>query len=209
MTEDLKTILLDFMYACLKDARNYWMKWKKFMRHSFVRILLIYAAISLVTVVAYIALDQWMAVSLDLRPAEMPEPSVDPPAEIFLFSLTILPVTLLLEDLGIRLMPWIFLKPLSSMDVEEKRAWRIWLFKHVFTIYIVVSALWHSLLHQVNIFDANPLGSLVYFGIQLVSGLMLAWIYKWYGFWQSYTIHLSWDVLLIAFLSLLTFVSSL
>jgi len=148
---------------------------------------------------------QVVQTDLDLNPQLTPEAE----GSFFPIALVLLPFTLLLEDLGIRLLPWLLLKPLSRMDVEEKRSWRIWLYLHVFTIYIVVSALWHSSLHQTNIFTANSLGILAYFGIQLIAGSLLAWIFIRKGFWQSYTIHISWDLLIVGVVILSSLLSSL
>jgi len=202
-------------------VRKEWIRWLRFMRHDFLRILTYYALVNIVLVLVFILLQEHFQAGLDLKP------QLDSGSEgvSFPVALALLPLTLWFENLGIRLLPWIFLHDIFKLDsievqpviekprytkwqIKEKRKWRVWLYHNTRSFYIVVSALWHSLLHQLNVFAADPLGRVAYFVIQLVAGYILAWIYTRKGFWQCYTVHVSWDFLLVGFTIVIGLLSS-
>ena len=182
-----------------------------------MKILLFYGLLNIIMIFCFMWMQSYFQADLDLDPSKIPAGD----DSLFAFAVMLLPLTLLLEDFGLRLMPWIIIhdilrlhtievKPASNQkdwEISDKRKWRVWLYHNTFSFYIVVSALWHSFLHQSNVVAANPLGRFLYFGIQLTSGLILAWIFIRKGFWESYTLHLSWDLLLLGFAALLTLLS--
>jgi hypothetical protein len=204
--------LMKFRQVLRKKGR----RWLNFMKYSYFKIFTIYIAVSLTMTIIYVG-SQWLFASdLDLKPQLTPEAE----GSFFVFALALLPFTLFLEDLGIRLMPWIFIHDIfrlhtievkqtgkNDWEISDKRKWRTWLYRNNRAFYIVVSALWNSLLHQSNVFAANSAGRILYFGIHVVTGSMLAWIFINKGFWESYTVHVSWDFLLIGMVALISLFS--
>lgn len=176
-------------------------QWLRFLKGKYLKYLIIFSTVCFLLTLGYMILSSYLPAGLDLNP-EMPTETAATGDPTFLMAITLLPLTLFFEGLGLRLAPWIYLQWCRRIDVDEKRKWRRWLYHNFFSLFIVVSSLFHSLLHQLNVVAADPLGRLAYFGVQLVIGYMLARIFVRKGFWESYTVHLSYDLLLIGFILL-------
>lgn len=190
-----------------KELRREWKKWITFMRKDFLVLFLFYAGLNFGMTLGYIFVSPNLGSDLGLKP----QPILEPDRALFLMAITLLPISLFFEDLGIRFMPYfIVFRTLHLNSVEaapnpEKRPWRLWLYHNAGLVFIVGSALWHTLLHQMNVFQADLIGRLLYLAIQFVGGFVLAWIYRIKGFWACYTIHVVWDYTIVG----IAFVTSL
>lgn len=186
-------------------------RWLMFIEGKYLKYLIIYTVVSFLLTLGYITLSNFLPAGLDLNP-QMPTESAATGDPFFLVAVCLLPLTLVFEDLGLRYAPWLFIHDIYRLDtievkpnkdktdweIADKRKWRVWIFHNTGMLYLVVSSLFHSLLHQLNIVSAAPLGRLAYFGVQFMIGYMLALIFLKRGFWESFTVHLSYDLLLIA-----------
>ena len=177
-------------------------QWLRFLKGKYLKYLIIFSTVCFLLTLGYMILSSYLPAGLDLNP-EMPTETAATGDPTFLMAITLLPLTLLFEGFGLRLAPAIYIGFfLKSIDTTETRKWRWILFNNQRKIFLIVSSLCHTSLHQLNVVAADPLGRLAYFGVQLVIGYMLARIFVRKGFWESYTVHLSYDLLLIGFILL-------
>lgn len=199
------------------EAKKQFRQWKSFMRKGFLKTFGIYLTVNILMTLGYIlfnSLTPATSVTLDLNPELATET-----APLFTLAVVILPITLLLEDMGFRWMPWILITQtfrLNSLEVVpafdeekkkswayvEKRKWRLWLYRNYRSVYLVSAIIMHCAFHYFNVATASSQGFFVYGFVQATIGGMLARIFLRYGFWESYTIHLSYDLLLIGFVLL-------
>lgn len=170
----------------------------QFFQRSNLRLLLYYAVANFVILLLYSFLVSSLQSSTTPNPAniDLKPPIVTPPQSsglsglwIFILSCLLLPVTLLLEELGFRLLPMFFIRDLFHLDK---------LYDHWIWVFIVISGVWDGLIHQFNIVSATQIGAMIYFAVQLFSGICFAWIYSHKGLGASYAVHLGWDFFLVA-----------
>jgi hypothetical protein len=174
-----------------------------------LRYFLYYALANLLIVILYTVYERSLPVNLDLKPVT--SPATEGSSLLFVEAVILLPFSLLLEEFAFRLMPMAFIRDIFhlnsitiSMEHEGKvtvvhnSPLRLWLYHHWLWIYIVVSAVWAGLLHQINIIESSPQGALIYFAIQAFSGCCFAWIYAHRGLGSSWIVHTGWDLFLVA-----------
>jgi hypothetical protein len=122
----------------------------------------------------------------------------------------LLPLSLLFEELAFRLMPMVYIRDVLHLNtitisIEDERGIReihhsrarMWLYHYWWILFIVVSALWAGLIHQINVVESSPVGALIYFGVQTFSGVCFAWIYVKRGLGAAWIVHVSWDYLIV------------
>lgn len=170
---DLHKILSDFFSQAV-DIYN-------------IRYLLYYAVGNFALLILYSLYEQSVSqVDLSLKPAT----TTLLQGNWLLWSLAVLtlPLELFFEELGFRVLPKIVLKDWLHLDKHSS---------HWIPIFIVVSGVWAGLIHQLNVSESSVVGSLIYFGIQLFSGLCFAWIYVHKGLGASWAVHVSWDLFIV------------
>lgn len=182
------------------ELKKQFTHWQGFMKTSFLKVFGIYLAANVAMTVGFIVWSHFSTPLLNLSPNFGTEN-----LPLFTIGVAFLPLTLLLEDIGFRWMPWFVITQslrLHAVYVDENRSWRLWLYRNYRLIYLVSSAAFHTAVHTINIVSADFIGFQIYATVQLIIGLMLARIFLRYGFWESYTVHLSYDLVLIGFVLL-------
>lgn len=194
-------------------------RWIRFMKKRFLRTFLIFTVANLLMIALYSLLETQQVVEgfeLELKPIDVEAGQLIP----LWIPLVLLPFTLFLEDFGVRYSPLLVMRTfgINSLEVVEvtedpvvgnrlignkwqfktKRKWRIWIYEHNFIITILILTLIHALLHQMNVFQADPFGSLYYFLVSLFAGYVFSLVIVRYGFLSCYTLHLSWDLFIIS-----------
>lgn len=219
----LYTVYLELRIALIKFKREA-------LRKSNFRYFLYYAAANFIILTLYSL--SLPSISLELKPVT--SPAVEGSFLLFVAAVILLPLTLLLEELGFRLLPMFFIRDLFHLNKittrEENKErviiWddagiyldangfqrkmlskplitkhhsrlRIWAYHHWIFVFVVVSALWAAMMHQINIVESSALGSLIYFGVQFFSGCCFAGIYAKRGLGAVWIVHTGWDYFLI------------
>jgi membrane protease YdiL (CAAX protease family) len=208
-----------------------------FKRQAFnrknLRYLLYYAAANFQILTLFAMYQSIQGISLELKPVT--SPATEGSSLLFVAAVILLPLSLLLEELGFRLLPMFFIRDVFHLNrleigieeiVEKKKGvfiWddaglyidskhlqkseikiiaqspaRLWICHHWVWIFIVVSALWAGMLHQVNVVSSDALGAWIYFGVQTFSGFCFAWIYARRGLGASWAVHTAWDLFIVA-----------
>jgi hypothetical protein len=173
-----------------------------------LRYFLYYAAANFLILILYTVYERSQPVNLDLQPVT--SPATEGSFLLFVAAVILMPFSLLFEEFAFRLMPMVFIRDIFhlnsitiSMEHEGKvtvvhnSPLRLWLHHHWLWIYIVVSAVWAGLLHQINIIESSPLGALIYFAIQAFSGCCFAYLYSRHGLGSSWCVHVLWDLSLV------------
>lgn len=174
-----------------------------------VRYLVYYGFGNFVLLILYTVYERSVStVDLSLNPATTTV--VQSNWILWVLAVLLLPLSLFLEELGFRMLPKVFIKDIFQLDtitISEEHDGvvtevnhspvRWWVYHHWHWIFIVVSACWAGLIHQLNVVESSPLGSLIYFGMQFFSGLCFAWIYIHKGIGSSWVVHLSWDFFIV------------
>jgi hypothetical protein len=203
--EDADRILFKIYGAVKKAAIGF--KKQVLNRHN-LRYLLYYAAANFVILVLYSYYQSLQPVNLDLKPVT--SPATEGSSLLFIAALIVSPASWLLEELAFRLLPMFYIRDLFHLNtitvsiehegkvtiIHHSRL-RLWLYHHWVWIFIVVSAVWAGLIHQINVVSSDFLGSLIYFGVQFFSGFCFAWIYAKRGLGASWAVHTFWDYFLI------------
>lgn len=156
-----------------------WLK-KKRLLHFFV----IYAAINFALVLGYGFYESLTAEAVQLKPV-LPSGT---DWGMFGLSVAILPLSLLLEEAAFRLMPKIVFNA-WSVKMEHGKG---------FVAYLIVAGVWASMVHQFNVVSAEPLGRMIYFSIQLFSGIYFAYYFLRHGLVAVWILHTGWDFLLVS-----------
>lgn len=184
-----------------------------FKRQAFnrknLRYLLYYAAANFLILTLFAMYQSIQGISLELKPVT--SPATEGSSLLFVAAVILLPLSLLLEEFGFRLLPMFFIRDLFHLNritlsikhegkvtVVHNSPLRLWLYHHWVWIFIVVSALWAGMLHQINVVSSDPLGAWIYFGVQTFSGFCFAWIYARRGLGASWAVHTAWDLFLVA-----------
>ena len=149
-----------------------------------VRCFIYYAVLNISILILYTIF--MPKVSLELKP--MTSPQSEGSSFAFGVAVAILPLSTLLEEFGFRVLPFTLLKKL----VFKNRAGD-WLLP----TFLIISACWTGLLHQLNIVLSSPQGAMFYFGVQAFGAGCLAWIYAKKGLGASWIIHFSWDLFIL------------
>jgi membrane protease YdiL (CAAX protease family) len=170
---------------------------------------LYYAIANLLILLLFSLYQSFQGVSLELKPVT--SPVTEGSSLLFVAAVILLPFSLLLEELGFRLLPMFFIRDLFHLNnitisiehegkvtVVHHSPLRLWICHHWVWIFIVVSSVWAGLLHQINIVSSDLLGSLIYFGVQAFSGFCFAWIYSKRGLGASWAVHTAWDLFIVA-----------
>lgn len=183
-----------------------------FKRQAFdrknLRYFLYYAAANFLILILFSYYQSLQPVILDLKPTT--SPATEGSSLLFLLSVILLPLSLLFEEFIFRLLPMVYIRDVfhlnritTSIEHEGKvtivhhNPARMWLYHNWFWIFLVVSAVWAGLLHQINVVNSDLLGSLFYFLVQCFSGACFAWIYARRGLGSSWIVHVSWDLFIV------------
>lgn len=174
-----------------------------------LRYFLYYAAANFLILTLFAVYQSIQGISLELKPVT--SPATEGSSLLFVAAVILLPLSLLLEELGFRLLPMFFIRDLFHLNritisiehegkvtVVHNSPLRLWIYHHWVWIFIVVSALWAGLLHQINVVSSDALGALIYFAVQCFSGVAFSWIYSRRGLGASWIVHLSWDLFIVA-----------
>jgi membrane protease YdiL (CAAX protease family) len=197
--------------------KDYWLRllWasltkfkKQVISKRNLRYFLYYAAANFLILILFSYYQSLQPVNLDLKPVTSPQ--VEGSFLLFVAAVILLPLSLLFEELGFRLLPMLFIRDLFHLNritysivheeeitIVHNSPLRLWLYHHWTWVFIVVSALWAGLLHQINVVNSDFLGSLIYFGVQTFSGFCFAWIYVKRGLGAAWAVHTAWDLFLI------------
>lgn len=172
-----------------------------------LRSFLYYAAANFLILILFSLYQASQPVNLDLKP--MTSPAVEGSSLLLVAAVILLPFSLLLEEFAFRMLPMFFIRDFFHFNritkSIEHSSLRLWIYHNWILLFIVVSALWAGLLHQVNIVSSDLLGSLLYFGVQTFSGACFAWIYAHRGLGASWAVHTAWDLSLVALNLILIF----
>lgn len=149
--------------------------------------------------------------TVDLSIKPVTSPAVEGSWILFAFAVAIMPLSLLFEEFAFRLMPMVWIKDIFHLNritisVQDENGCRViqngkvrfWLYHNWIWVFIVVSGLWAAWIHQLNIVESSPIGTLIYFGVQCFSGFSFAYLYARRGLGSSWVIHVSWDLFLVA-----------
>lgn len=135
-----------------------------------LRYFLYYAAANFLILSLFAMYQSIQGISLELKPVT--SPATEGSSLLFVAAVILLPFSLLLEELGFRLLPMFFIRDLfhlnritASMEHEgevtvvHNSSLKLWLYHHWVWIFIVDSALWAGMLHQINVVSSDPLGA--------------------------------------------------
>lgn len=204
--EDADRILFKIYGAVKKAAIGFK---KQVLNRRNLRYLLYYAAANFVILVLYSYYQSLQPVNLDIKPVT--SPATEGSSLLFIAALIVSPVSWLLEELAFRLLPMFYIRDLFHLNtitvsiehegkvtIVHNSRLRLWIYHQWVWIFIVVSAVWAGLIHQINIVESSAVGALIYFAVQFFSGVCFAWIYSRRGLGASWIVHVSWDYFLVA-----------
>jgi hypothetical protein len=204
--EDADRILFKIYGAVKKAAIGFK---KQVLNRRNLRYLLYYAAANFVILVLYSYYQRLQPVNLDIKPVT--SPATEGSSLLFIAALIVSPASWLLEELAFRLLPMFYIRDLFHLNtitvsiehegkvtiIHHSRL-RLWIYHHWVWIFIVVSAVWAGLIHQINIVESSAVGASIYFLVQFFSEACFSWIYSRRGLGASWIVHVSWDYFLVA-----------
>jgi len=158
-----------------------WLKNLKewFVRTKVLKHLLLFTVVQIIVGVIWTKISYVPSVQLELVPL-----SERLSAESFWLVMLVLPIQMLLEELGCRYSVKWFME-----FIGFPKKWFV-------PSFLIVATVWDAFLHQSNVIGGTLLGIFGYFVIQAVSGFYLAWIFLNKGLKASWFVHYGFDLLM-------------
>lgn len=157
-----------------------WFLEKKILKHLFLFTILQFS-------VAYTLMA--LEVPKIIEPCKEDELQLASIAEPFIplyFVIIVLVLGITIEEIVLRFLPLWLLKK----NIQTK-------VRLIVPLFIIFSAIIHTLCHQGNVLGGTLSGRLRYLGIHTTSGFYFAWLFVRKGFWATWFIHTIFDLFVV------------